>query len=296
MEPYSGQNSRGNDDSGFGGQDPYGGAYQQQGGGQGYGQQGSQGFGQQQGGGQGYGQQGSQGYGQQPGQGYGQQGYGQQSGPQNFGQQGNYGGGFQQKPYGQNPYGNQPFGQDANAMGPKSPGMVKWGIGLTVVGAVLLVSSIVIGIIAGSGVINSASGITNETEYSAGETATIDLAAGDEKGVWAATSPGESGGMVQCSLSPQGDQASVAESEADVTFTTGNKTYTKLGQISVQQDGTYSVSCDSTFVVSDMTGIGEFAAHTIAIVLSVFAGIGGVVLIVLGVILWLVGRQPKRQF
>lgn len=314
MNPYSGENGGDNGNSGpgdghgdrpgsggYGDANPYGGAYQQQGPGQ---QQGPYG---QQPGQQGFGQQGSgqQGYGQQPGANYAQQGYGQQGfGQQGYGQQpppgqpGAYGANqppYGQGPYGQQPYGGAPFGQDANAMSPKSPGMVKWGIGLTIVGAVVLVASIVGAIIAGVGIAGAVSAFDDEQQYGANETASVELSAGDERGVWAVTQ-GVDSAYVQCSLSPQGDQSSVDGVDADITVTSGSNTYTKIGHINIQQDGTYSVSCDSPFIVSEKTGIDDAVGSGVGLAVAIFAGIGGVLLLVLGLILWLVGRQRKRQF
>ena len=307
MNPYSGDNGSEKGGSGYGdGQgdrpgggygdaNPYGGAYPPQGAGQEpapYGQQPGQ---------QGYGQ---QGYGQQ---GYGKQGanYGQQPPP---GQPGTYGGNqqpygqgqYEQAPYGQGQYGQQPFGgapfgHDGNAMGPKSPGMVKWGIGLSIVGAVVLVVSIIGGIIAGVGIAGAVSAFDDEQQYGANETASVELSAGDERGVWAVTQ-GVDSAFVQCSLSPQGDQASVDGVDSDITVTSGSSTYTKIGHINIQQDGTYSISCDSPFIVSEKTGIDEAVGSGIGLAAAIFGGIGGALLLVLGLILWLVGRQKKRQF
>lgn len=312
MNPYSGDNGSEKGGSGYGdGQgarpgggygdaNPYGGAYPQQGTGQEpgpYGQQPCQ---------QGYGQQGAN-YGQQGPEGYDQQGanYGQQPPP---GQPGAYGrnqqpygqGQYEQGPYGQGQYGQQPFGgapfgHDANAMGPKSPGMVKWGIGLSIVGAVILVVSIIGGIIAGAGIAGAVSAFDDEQQYGANETASVELSAGDERGVWAITQ-GVDSAYVQCSLSPQGDQSSVDGVDADITVTSGSNTYTKIGHINIQQDGTYSVSCDSPFIVSEKTGIDDAVGSGVGLAVAIFAGIGGVLLLVLGLILWLVGRQRKRQF
>lgn len=321
MNPYSGDNDSDKGGSGYGdGQgdpggsggygdaNPYGGAYPQQGSGQQtgpYGQQpGQQGYGQQQGQ-PGYGQQGygQQPYGQQQGSSFGQQGqpgYGQQQG--NYGQQGAYGqqapgqpGAYGAGPYGQQPYSGAPFGQDANAVGPKSPGMVKWGIGLSIVGAVILVASIIGGIIAGVGIAGAVSAFDDEQQYGANETASVELSAGDERGVWAVTQ-GVDSAFVQCSLSPQGDQASVDGVDSDITVTSGSSTYTKIGHINIQQDGTYSISCDSPFIVSEKTGIDEAVGSGIGLAAAIFGGIGGALLLVLGLILWLVGRQKKRQF
>lgn len=293
MNPYSGDNGGEKGDSSYGDANPYGGAYPQQG----YGQQPGP-YGQQQ---PSYDQ---QGFGQQ---GFGQQDFGQQPPP---GQPGPYGANQQQfgpGPYGgnsqpfgpgnfgQQPYGGAPFGQDANAMGPKSPGMVKWGIGLSIVGAVVLVVSIVGAIIAGVGIAGAVSAFDDEQQYAANETASVELSAGDERGVWTVTD-GASSGYVQCSLSPQGDQSSVDSVDSDITVTSGSKTYVKVGHINIQQDGTYSVSCDSPFIVSEQTGIDEAVGSGIGLVAAIFAGIGGALLLVLGLILWLVGRQQKRQF
>lgn len=322
MNPYSGDKGGSGygdgqgDPGGSGGYrdvNPYGGAYPQQGSEQPpgpYGQQpGQQGYGHQQGQ-PGYGQQGygQQPYGQQQGSNFGQQGqqgYGQQQG--NFGQQGAYGqqapgqqapgqpGAYGAGPYGQQPYGGVPLGQDANAVGPKNPGMVKWGIGLSIIGAVVLVVSIVGAIIAGVGIAGAVSAFDDEQQYAANETASVELSAGDERGVWTVTD-GASSGYVQCSLSPQGDQSSVDSVDSDITVTSGSNTYVKVGHINIQQDGTYSVSCDEPFIVSDKTGIDDAVGSGIGLAAAIFGGIGGALLLVLGLILWLVGRQKKRQF
>ena len=145
------------------------------------------------------------------------------------------------------------------------------------------------------GIAGAVGAFDDEQRYGSNETASVELSAGDERGVWAVTQ-GAGSAFVQCSLSPQGDQASVDGVDADVTVTSGNNTYTKIGHIEIQQDGTYSISCDSPFIVSEQTGIDEAVGSGIGLVAAIFAGIGGALILVLGLILWLVGRQQKRQF
>lgn len=309
MNPYSGDNGNNSGDQhpgqgdpsaqgGYGGSDPYGGAYQQNSG-SGFGQQGAQGPYGQQGQPGNFGQQGQPGpYGQQaPGQPgpYGQQGAPGQYG--NVGQQGQQGpyGGYQQQPYGQSPYGNQPFPQGAEMGGKRSPAMAKWGMVMTIVGAVLLVGAVVVGAIGGAGLFGSMSSISNEQEYSANETASVDLKAGDERGVWGVTQ-GTDSLYVQCSLSPQDDMASVEPVDEDINVSLNNKSYSMLGHITVNQDATYSISCDSPFVVSEALNAGDIASGAGAILLAIFGGLAGAALIVVGLILWILGRRPKQAY
>ena len=48
--------------------------------------------------------------------------------------------------------------------------------------------------------------------------------------------------------------------------------------------------------MSEKTGIDDAVGSGVGLAVAIFAGIGGVLLLVLGLILWLVGRQRKRQF
>lgn len=172
------------------------------------------------------------------------------------------------------------------------------GIWLTVIGALVLLATVVGGTIAGVIGISNASPDPDRIEEIGGPT-TVEVAADedrllyiDEGAVEPLCSLTAADGTVH-ELTLFGQYSSFPHEGRDLT-SFASLTEARPGPDPVP--GTYALECDSTDVVlAPPVGVGSIFTGALGIIIAVFGGFCGLVLVVLGIVLWAVGAKKTKR-
>ena len=190
-----------------------------------------------------------------------------------------------------NPYQSGPYGAPGGYPPPTPPkdrsGMRLWGKILTAVGIVVLVASLAIGIALAVGgisqVVDQAEQAfvvdpTGEQNYAAGET-------------FALFTPESSAGDPSCEIT--GPAALERESGVTTEFTYDGTQVRSFESFGVKESGTYSFTCSDRVVVATID-LGGIFSGVGGVLLAVFGGGLGAVLLLIGIVLWAIaGRKPR---
>lgn len=169
-------------------------------------------------------------------------------------------------------------------------GMRKWGKLLAILGAIVLLLSIVIGTVMAwtgfQGVMDTAE---DATPFS-GST-TLQLSAGDEIQLYAL----EGAASNDCDVTP-GDQVGPGPSQTS-TISKDGQSWTSFDGFTATTDGEYIVACaDSAEVLAaPPISVGGILGGVGGIFLGIGGGMLGALLLLIGIVLLLVGRGKAKQ-
>ncbi|MDH3047606.1 hypothetical protein [Gordonia alkanivorans] len=190
-----------------------------------------------------------------------------------------------------NPYEPGPYGPPGGYPPPPPrkdrTGMRLWGKILTAVGIVILVASLAIGVALAVGgisqVVDQADQAfvvdpTGEQNYDAGDT-------------FALFTPESSAGEPSCEIT--GPAAPERTSEVTTEFTYDGTQVKSFESFEVKEPGTYSFICSERVVVASID-LGGIFSGVGGVLLAVFGGGFGAVLLLIGIVLWVIaGRKPR---
>lgn len=96
-----------------------------------------------------------------------------------------------------------------------------------------------------------------------------------------------------CTVSGPGAQQQRSSSTGSFTF--DNRTVRSFAEYYLTQPGDYTITCDTDYVVAGpKISVGGILSGVGGVLVAVFGGGIGAVLLVVGVILWCLGRRPPR--
>ncbi|GAA4284520.1 hypothetical protein GCM10022261_20510 [Brevibacterium daeguense] len=172
--------------------------------------------------------------------------------------------------------------------------MKKWGIALTLIGAAVLVLSVVLAAILGAVGLGGSTPDEGEVVAISGPT-TIPVAADESMFLYHA----ETGPSTSCGIfDPSGQMLTDASSLVTSSFTHEGETYTSFAEFggSGMPAGDYVVECDQDGIIAapavDAAGI---VGGVFGILGGVFGGFLGFALLVVGVVLWIVGARRMQR-
>jgi hypothetical protein len=172
--------------------------------------------------------------------------------------------------------------------------MKKWGIALTLIGAAVIVLSVILaGVLGAVGFGGSTPG-EDEVVAITGPT-TVPVAEGEAMFLYHA----DTGPTTSCGIfDPSGQMLTDSSSLVTSSFTHQGQTYTSFAEFGGPglPAGDYVVECDQDGIIAapavDAAGI---VGGVVGILGGVFGGLLGFVLLVVGVILWIVGGRRTQR-
>ncbi len=174
---------------------------------------------------------------------------------------------------------------------PPGRGFRVTGMIMTIVGAVIMIGSITIGaMMADTGIGGTVEAARNaKVVVGAGQ---VEFEAGADFALYQDTNDATPTCQV---LDPSGAVVGSAAGWPD-TITTGGRTWISFDAFRADVDGLYSIDCGGAEVlVSAPLSIGGIFTGVGGILLAVFGGLGGGVLLVVGLILYFVGRSKAKR-
>ncbi|MFB9775592.1 hypothetical protein [Brevibacterium otitidis] len=213
--------------------------------------------------------------GQQPPQYPGHQGQQGQPPPQYPGQAPQYGG-------------QDPYATGTGAPKPKSK-MPLIGKILTFIGAGILALTIIGGIIMTIAGASSLSGFSDEAIRVNGTTNQFFEAESE----WQVYVP-EDSGFTSCTITGPTPVSKGTNQTSSYSF--DGRTYESIDGFSVQEAGTYSITCNQPdVIIAPPLSVGGIFSTVGGILIAVFGGLLGVGLTILGIVLWIVGRKRAQR-
>lgn len=162
------------------------------------------------------------------------------------------------------------------------------------IGLVVCVVSLVVGFALGGRLVDRLGTVSSDAAPMVDGTATVELAEGERRGVYERTT-GESSSP-QCTVEgPDGADPGFSEGFGFV-LPTGQSSLAYVGDFQAPVAGSYTVSCTGgTTVLGPSLDLGSLGSGLLGVVGGILGFLFGAFLVLLGGILWLVGRSRDRK-
>ena len=170
-------------------------------------------------------------------------------------------------------------------MPPRKPdGKRKVGKVLLIIGAVLGLIALASGIWAAVSFRDGLGKIEDGRVNLSNGSARVQLNQGDERMLW-----GEGAPLSNCRVSGPGGQAGLQST--DITVNINSSNYFGSYRFTADQAGSYEVNCSGKGFVGKSMSVGGVAGMALGIVVAIMAGLLAGLLLLIGLILFLVGRK-----
>ena len=176
-------------------------------------------------------------------------------------------------------------GAPGSAMPPRKPnGKRRAGTVLLIIGAVIGVIALAVGVWAAVGFRDGLAKVDDGRVNLSNGSVRVQLIEGDERMLW-----GEGARLSNCRVSGPGGQMAIQHT--DVTVTVNSSKYFGSYRFTADQSGTYQVNCSGEGFVGESITVGGVAGVALGIVVAIMAGLLAGLLLLIGLILFLVGRK-----
>lgn len=169
--------------------------------------------------------------------------------------------------------------------------MAKVGKWFTILGLVIMLASVAVGVFFAATGFGQVKGLAEDAFVIDDGEMTKRFDAGDEIYLFGQTVGNESE-RPNCRFDGPAPTRTI-KSHYDTTFTYEGKSVTSYQGVGFTKSGTYTITCDSyTVATSDLSVTGIFQGVG-GVLLAVFGGGAGLVLVIVGGVLWIVGASRK---
>jgi hypothetical protein len=168
--------------------------------------------------------------------------------------------------------------------------MKRWGAVVFWVGVVVLVVGVAAAVWGGTRAITSVTSAVESASSMPGGRGSIELESTEEATVYQKTSSVDPTAVCQV-VGPAGNRLALTRS-TETRGSLGDSSYVNVGSFEARQAGTYRVTCTGgETVLGPSLDFGALGGGTVGIVLGLLAAAGGFVFVIVGAVLWFVGRS-----
>ena len=168
--------------------------------------------------------------------------------------------------------------------------MKRWGGVVFWIGVLLLVAGAVAAVWGGTRAFGSVASAVESASSMPGGTGTIELDEGAQATVYQETSSVEPSAVCQA-VGPGGERLRLTRS-TETSGSLGDTSYVNVGSFQASRSGTYTVTCTGgQTVLGPSLDFDALGGGTVVLVLGLVGAGFGFLLVVIGAILWFVGRS-----
>lgn len=168
--------------------------------------------------------------------------------------------------------------------------MKRWGAVVFWVGVVVLVVGVAAAVWGGTRAFTSVTSAVESASSMPGGMGSIELEEAEEATVYQKTSSVDPTAVCQV-VGPAGNRLALTRS-TETRGSLGDSSYVNVGSFKARQAGTYQVTCaGGETVLGPSLDFGALGGGTVGVVLGLLAAAVGFVLVIVGAVLWFVGRS-----